>query len=239
MFALIMAGGLGTRLREMHPDLPKLLVPLANRPFLEWQLDWMMAGGITRVHIAGGHLGQQINEYIEKHPRAGLSISFSAEPVPLGTAGAPKFVEKHLPEDTFFSINGDTLLPSVDFMLMHKRGLNSGIVACVAVSPIEHAGRYGTVIMDEDGLVTGFREKSVNTAGWVNGGVCLMKKEILEYIETEKKVSLESEIYPKLVQENLISAFKTEPPLLDMGTPDGIEAMEKFLHNYPEFKEVK
>ena len=99
----------------------------------------------------------------------------------------------------------------------------------ILVAPIENAGRYGTVEFDPDGFVTAFREKAERAAGFVNTGIYLLPRELIASIPSGRAVSIETEIFPALVAQKKLAVLPAPPPLLDMGTPDGLEAMEKFL----------
>ena len=99
----------------------------------------------------------------------------------------------------------------------------------IAVSRIESAGRYGTVEFDGRGMITAFREKAGRDAGWINGGVYLMGRETLKDLPADTNISIETDVFPVLVAKGQMAAFQGEPPLLDMGTPDGIRAMETYL----------
>ena len=234
MQAIILAGGQGTRLRTLHPDTPKALVPIAGKPFLQWQLEWLARGGVTDFHIAAGHLAEQIETWT-KH-QSSFQITVSREPQALGTGGGLKYVEPFIRSDPFYVINGDSLMPNLDFQSLenfHRNfpmiGNNPATRTTIAVSRIESAGRYGTVEFDARGTITAFREKAGRDAGWINGGVYLMGRETLKDIPADTNISIETGIVPMLVTEGRVAAFRGEPPMLDMGTPDGIRAMENYL----------
>ena len=234
MQAVILCGGKGTRLSSLFTDRPKVLVPIAGRPFLEWQLEWLARGGVTDVHLAAGHLSSVLSEWVEKYT-TGLSITVSTEPVPLGTGGGLKYVEPYLRSNPFFVVNGDSLMPRLDIrglMEAHDRfrvqfdGLS---VATLAVTSIEAAGQYGTVEFNDAKRIIAFREKATFAAGWVNGGVYLMNRSMLGEIPSAKPVSIETEIFPLLARLGRLQAFCVIPPLLDMGTPEGIDQMERVM----------
>lgn len=227
--AVILAGGLGTRLRELHPDRPKGLVPILGKPFLEWQIRWLESGGVSRVHIAGGYMADKIADWSKRLSR----VSVSAEPSPLGTAGGLKYVEPHLHSDPFLVMNGDSLLPGMNFQGLESAHRISSKPVTIAVTHMEQAGRYGTVEFDESNSLTAFREKANHDRGWINAGIYLMDRSILASIEPNKNLSLETDIFPALAARRQIGVFKIAGPLLDMGTPDGIKVMEDWLAAHP------
>jgi NDP-sugar pyrophosphorylase family protein len=234
MQAVILCGGKGTRLSTLYTDRPKVLVPVAGRPFLEWQLEWLERGGVTDVHLAAGHLSSVLSNWVEKYP-VGLNITVSAEPVPLGTGGGLKYIESNLCSDPFFVLNGDSLMPRLDFHALveaHDRfraRFDHVGVATLAVTSIEESGQYGTVEFNDVNRIIAFREKATFAAGWINGGVYLMSHSLLDGIPSMKSVSIETEVFPALAQLGRLQAFCAAPPLLDMGTPEGIALMERFL----------
>ena len=232
--AIILLGGKGTRIAARFPDVPKALVPVNGRPFLEWQLDWLRRGGVKRVHLAAGHKADVLEEYLATRPADGLAISLSIEPEPRGTGGAIKFAELWIRSDPFFVLNGDSLTPGLNFQALentHRQHSNAWIT--IAVAPIEDAGRYGTVEFNTVGHVTAFREKIECRSGWINSGVYLMSQRTLASIATGRAVSIETDLFPALVEQGRIWALATPPPLLDMGTPDGLSIMKKWLKEHP------
>ncbi len=235
--AVILLGGKGTRLAAQFPDRPKCLVPVAGRPFLEWQLDWLKKNGITRVGLAAGHKADVLEKHLASRKTDGLEILLAREPGPLGTGGALKFIEKRLATDPVLVLNGDSLTPNLDFSTLWKTagGFFHGVEkkfprrGKIFVTPIGDPGRYGTVEFDPDGFVTAFREKAERRAGFVNAGIYLLPREILAAIPAGKAVSLETELFPALAADHRLVALSAPPPLLDMGTPEGLAAMEAFL----------
>ena len=235
--AIILLGGKGTRLAAHFPDLPKALVPVRGRPFLEWQLDWLRENGATRVILAAGHLADVLAAYLAARPRDGFDLVLSREPAPLGTGGALKYVEPLLATDPVLVFNGDSLTPRLDFSTQWKNvsdvfhTMEKCFPQCgkLFVTPIEEAGRYGTVEFAGDGRVTAFREKAERASGFVNTGVYLLPRALIAAIPAGKAVSIETEIFPALVAQHKLVAIPAPPPLLDMGTPDGLAAMEAFL----------
>ena len=235
--AVILLGGKGTRIAAQFPDRPKCLVPVAGRPFLEWQLDWLKRNGVVRVLLAAGYKADVLEAHLAARPADGLEIVLSREPAPLGTGGALKFVEPQLVSDPVLVVNGDSLTPNLDFSTLWKTGhgffhtVEKRWPGCAAllVAPIENAGRYGTVEFDADGFATAFREKADRTAGFVNAGLYLLPRNAVAEIPAGRAVSLETEIFPALAAHRRLVAIPIPPPLLDMGTPDGLAAMERFL----------
>jgi NDP-sugar pyrophosphorylase family protein len=264
MQAVILCGGKGTRLSTLYADRPKVLVPVAGRPFLAWQLDWLARGGVTAVHLAAGHLADVLGAWLQEQAggqqaevssqpagasglrsqvsgfqfqvsRCWLRCTVSTEPAPLGTGGGLKYVEPFLASDPFLVLNGDSLMPRLDFPGLEKahaafaRPGKSAGAATLAVTRIAEAGRYGTVEFDAAHRITAFREKASRTEGFINGGVYLMDRGVLAAISPGKNVSIETDTFPALAAAGRLQAAEFPQPLLDMGTPEGIRAMEEFL----------
>ncbi len=243
--AVILVGGLGTRLAGEFPDIPKALVPVNGRPFLEWQLDWLRRGGLTRILLAAGHKAEALAHYFAHRPLTdGMAIATSREPRPLGTAGAIRFAKGLLAIDPVLILNGDTLVPSLDLAAVWKKYFRSAEKTAeifhaventfphcgkIFVAPIENAGRYGTVEFAADGFVTAFREKAPVAAGFVNAGVYLLPLDVVAALPADEAISIERDVFPALVKERRLVAIPVPPPLLDMGTLDGLAKMEAFL----------
>ena len=242
--AVILLGGQGTRLAAQFPDLPKCLVPVAGRPFLEWQLDWLKRNGIRRVLLAAGYKAEVLEKHLAARKPDELDLFLSRESAPLGTGGALKFVEPQLATDPVLVLNGDSLVPNLDFSTVWKKSFHSvekpadffhsvekSFPQCgkLFAVPIAAAGRYGTVEFGADGFVTAFREKAERAAGFVNAGVYLLPRALMTAIPGGRAVSIETEIFPALAARRQLVTLPAPPPLLDMGTPDGLAALETFL----------
>jgi len=235
--AVILLGGKGTRIQSLYGDRPKCLVPVSGRPFLLWQLEWLLRGGVKHVHLAAGYMADVLRNWLKTDAPKGMEITFSVEPEPRGTGGAIKFAEPWIQSDPFFVLNGDSLAPGLDFQTLekaHRDSSNTWIT--LGVTQIEQTGRYGTVEFDTEDRVTAFLEKAEREHGWINTGIYCVSRCALEAIASGKNISIETDIFPALAAADRLRVFRAEPPLLDMGTPDGLEAMEKFLHCQPSVK---
>jgi len=233
--AVILLGGKGTRLSALFPDIPKALVPVSGRQFLAWQLDWLLANNIKQVLLAAGYMGDKIENWVKQQPFKD-QVSISIEPMPLGTGGAVKYaVQYRVGKESFWVLNGDSLLPDLNFANMEKAHRKSGVLGTIAVTAIEDSGRYGTVVFDKNGKITRFEEKKNRGAGWINAGIYLLDSSIFSSISPAENISIENEIFPKLAAEGKLSVFQAKPPLLDMGTPQGLKNMENYLAKKQEF----
>ena len=229
IYAVLLVGGKGTRLGELYPDRPKALVPVAGRPFLEWQLAWLARQGIRHAHLAAGHQAHRLRTWLEFARLPPLSVTLSVEPEPRGTAGGLKHAAPFLDAESLLVLNGDSYQPNLALSDLAATRTRSRARVTIAVTQVSDAGRYGTVVTDPPGPIRGFAEKGAAGPGWINGGVYLMDRSLLDDIPAGRFVSLEHDCFPGWCEQNLIHAFPFDPPLLDMGTPAGLAELERFL----------
>ena len=230
--AIVLVGGLGTRLRALYPDRPKALVPLNGRPFIAWMVDWLRHHGLRRIPLAAGHRAGQLEEWRRAQP-ADADLTLAQETAPLGTGGGLRFAATSVADETFLVVNGDSFLPGLDLRAWLAATQHRQAMAEIAVTRMEQPGRYGTVEFDKDGRVRAFLEKVERPSGWVNGGLYWMHRDVLHRIPAQGANSLEQDVFPSLAAEGVLTAHATPPPLLDMGTPEGLAAMEDFLRKHP------
>jgi len=229
--AVLLSGGLGTRLRGMFPDVPKALVPILGKPIIERQVRWLHSLGVNRIHIAAGFMATAIESWFQHNDLRPIDVTISRETKPLGTAGAVKFATNHIQACSHYLVlNGDSLLPNLSLLDLCSSESINGYLMTMAVTKINDASRYGTVTMDGKGNALAFLEKNqVQGAAWVNGGVYYMNSQILDMIPSDTACSLEKEIFPALAGAGKLKCVPCTEPLLDMGTPEGHDAMTKFL----------
>ena len=226
--AVILLGGKGMRLSGLFPDLPKALAPVAGRPFLQWQLDWLFSNNIDSVLLAAGYKAEKIQEWAGQQVFK-EKVKLVIEPQPLGTGGAIKFAAQFLETDIFWVLNGDSFTPGLNFKKMEETHLASGALGTIAVTKTENAGRYGAVVFDTSGKIVRFDEKRSARPGWINAGVYLLNSPILTAVPADKTIALEHDVFPHLASDGKLFVFRSDPPVLDMGTPDGFKNMEFYL----------
>ena len=217
--AVLLVGGMGTRLQPILPSTPKPLAPVGEVPFLELLVLQVRSQGIRRLVLCTGHRAEQIEDAFGDGRKWDVAIRYSRESRPLGTAGALKFAERLvMPCAEFLVMNGDSFLEFdfPKFQLFHRQ--HGGLVS-LAVRRVPDASRYGTVLLDTDQRVIGFSEKR-NTAapGIVNGGVYLFKPTVLEHIP-DGPASLEKDIFPRLLEYGVYAA-EQDGMFIDIGTPE-------------------
>jgi D-glycero-alpha-D-manno-heptose 1-phosphate guanylyltransferase len=228
--AILLLGGKGTRIQSMYGDRPKCLVPVAGKPFLLWQLEWLRQHGFGHVHLAAGHMADVLQAWLESNAPEDMEITVSVEPGALGTGGAIRFVEPWICADPFFVLNGDSLAPNLDFeTMLSSHNVTPQAFVTIGVAPINRTGRYGTVEFDGTNRVTAFLEKQDREQGWINTGVYCISRKLLERIEPGRNISIETSVFPALASDRSLYVQPVKPPLLDMGTSDGLQEMAGWL----------
>ncbi|HEH4843397.1 TPA: nucleotidyltransferase family protein, partial [Campylobacter jejuni] len=184
MQAIILCGGLGTRLKSVIKDIPKPMAPINDKPFLEFIFEYLKKQGIKEVILAVSYKYEVIQEYF-KDEFLSIKIKYSIEKEPLGTGGAIKEALKFIKNEAYV-LNGDTFF-DID---LTKLKLNGNRI-CLALKQMNDFDRYGTVNVDKHGFVISFEEKVFKKQGLINGGIYLLTKDIFNEFDLEKKFSFE------------------------------------------------
>jgi mannose-1-phosphate guanylyltransferase len=213
VIAVVLVGGEGTRLRPLTYDTPKAMLPIANRPFLEHQVEHLRRHGVDRIILACGYRPDAIRAHF------GEALEYVVEAEPLGTGGAIAFAARSL-EETFVVANGDVLtdLDLTELVVLHR---DRGARMTLALHPVDDPSRYGVVVTDPDGAVTAFVEKPAPgeaDAVTINAGMYVVAPDVLELIPDGRAVSVEYEVFPLLVGAGLY-ARSFEGSWRDIGTP--------------------
>ena len=227
MTTLLLAGGLGTRLRKIVSNRPKPMIFVANRPFLEYLILQLKRYSLTDIVLCTGHLGEQIREYFGDGGRWGVQITYSYEKRPLGTGGAIKLAERLIKEENFLVMNGDSFL-DIDLNRLIEYHLTREALVTMALVEVEGPERYGAVEANENGEIKSFVEKGQGEStrpGLINGGIYVLNREIFKYIP-EGTVSLEKEVFPKLTGKRfygmLVKGF-----FIDIGVPEDYKRLQE------------
>jgi NDP-sugar pyrophosphorylase family protein len=224
----ILAGGLGTRLRSRIADRPKVLAPVRGRPYLAYLLDQLAAAGIRRVVLLTGYLAEQVRAtFGESH--AGMRLDYSVEPVPLGTGGALRHALPHLTSPTCLLLNGDSFCaaPLTAFRDCHCL---QAADASLVLTPREDCSRFGRVHFGPDGRVLRFEDKPPGGgAGWINAGIYLFQRELIEEVPPGRSLSLERDLFPAWLGRRRLWAFPSGGRFLDIGTPESYARAEAFF----------
>ena len=231
MQAVILAGGLGKRLRTVTGMVPKVMVPVNGRPFIAYLLELLSSNGISEVVMCTGYQGEQVKEYIGDGRSFGVNIVYSEEKESLlGTGGAVKQAQALL-DERFFIINGDTYLP-VDYGEVEGSFIGTGKGALMVVydnnkgnsrvkSNVELGANSMVVRYDKGGFEEGLK--------YVDAGVMALRREELDLIEGGRPVSLEKELYPLLIGKKNLAAYITRVKFYDIGAPEQVKVFEEYL----------
>jgi mannose-1-phosphate guanylyltransferase len=217
----VLAGGLGTRLRGAIGALPKVLAPVAGRPFLDILLDQLQRQGFKRVVLLLGYRADAVEAHLAAHPRADLAIETVIESAPLGTAGALRQALPRLTSDPVVVMNGDTFVEFDAAALLAGLGASDAVAALVAVA-VPDSGRYGALELDAAGRVVRFLEKRPDAgAGLINGGVYAFRRALLDALARSDGPSLERDVLERQPAGALL-AIRTDGRFLDIGTPESL-----------------
>jgi len=222
MKAVVLVGGQGSRLRPVTYDIPKALVPLRNRPFMGYMLDFLRRGGLSGAVLSLGYLPDPIQAYLcGKQDLDEFSVDYAVEDRALGTAGGIKNAEEYLDGETLVVVNGD-VLTGMDLAMAIQVHKESDALATITLTSVEDPTAYGLVEVDHEMLVHRFIEKPAAdevTTNLVNAGVYVLEPEVLEMIPAGREVSIEREIFPELQDSGRLKAHISSSYWRDIGTP--------------------
>lgn len=246
MQAIILCGGKGTRLRDVIGERQKTMTAFEDTPFLVDVINYLKSYRITNVIFATGYKSDEVRAYFGDKYFYGVEVNYSEEEVPLGTGGA---IRKALPKikyDYVYVLNGDTLFKA-DLYKLKESFLRLDASMSIACKTIEDKSRYGTIRLDysgertngnkEDGILISFDEK-VKSRGkhadetYINGGIYILKKSLIELIEPDREVSLEKELMPQWIKEGkIIGGVVSDGDFIDIGTPESLNQYKKLKEN--------
>ena len=225
---LILAGGKGTRIARLFPDLPKPAIPVGGKPFLAWILRQLDGAGFTKVVISGGHLFQVLKSKIGPYVPTGMEVIWVEEPTSLGTGGGATYAarESRLQPTRWLVMNGDSYLGGDWPMRMAmQKGGEASLVAC----QIANTGRYGRLEV-VDGRLKTLQEKQAGGPGLINAGVYFLPRIWLNENVKQISRSMETELIPCwLAAGRTIRVEQVEAPFLDIGTPEDFQKAELFF----------
>ena len=223
---IILAGGFGTRLRDVVADVPKPLAPVAGRPFLAWLLDRLAEQGMRRCILATGYMADVIEREIGTH-WSGMEIVHSVETTPLGTGGAIRKAANLLQGESAHVLNGDTWL-AYSTAALEQSTLEAGAAIGLALAHVDDVGRYGAVEI-RDGIVTGFREKGGVGGGWINAGCYFLSNAAIAALPAVETFSFESEVMLPMAAAGKVAAWTDTHDFIDIGVPeDYLRAQTQF-----------
>lgn len=233
MKALILAGGLGTRLQEVVPDRPKPMAPAAGKPFLEYLLASLRDQGFDDLVLCVGHRGDQVKEYFGSGQCWGVRIAYAIEATPLGTAGALRNAREHV-TGTVLVLNGDSYL-DLDLLAMvakhqERRAADGRTVGTLAAVRVGDTSDGGALELDDAGRIRCFQEKGEAGPGRINGGIYVLEPAVWDAIPEGRPVLLERETFPHLLAQGYrLYAYQVDGFFVDIGTPQGYQRFQQFI----------
>ena len=227
MEAIILAGGLGTRLRGVIGEIPKCMAPVDGKPFLQYQLEWLSRFDIGHVVLSVGYLREQVVDFVQSREWP-FAISFAVEKEPLGTGGGIRLAHSKCRGKRVFVLNGDT------FFNVDLNALTFTAPVTLALKPMRDFERYGAVDWDGD-LVNAFREKRHCEEGLINGGIYAIDRSQLDMSLFPKTFSFEREVLEPLADYGLVAGVEQDGYFIDIGVPEDYARAQREL---PEIQAV-
>jgi mannose-1-phosphate guanylyltransferase len=230
MQALILAGGRGERMRPLTDRIPKVMLPIQGKPFLTYLIEYLKDQGVKDIILAVCWKKEKIKNYFKDGKDFGVKTKYCEEKKPLGTGGAIRNAKDLIKGKNIIILNGDSFVKiNLKEMLRYHKKMNLPIT--IAVLEMKNPERFGRVIINKNNIVIGFKEKGkVRGKAFINAGVYIFKKEVVEEIPKNKRVSLEKEIFPKFLGR--ISAFRIKNYFIDIGIKKDYQKFKK------EFKKI-
>ncbi len=224
---IILAGGLGTRLSHLIPDLPKCLAPVGDHPFLKYLLDYLIAQKTDHFVFSLGFRAQQVMAYVKEN-FPGIKTTFVLEENPLGTGGAIKKSLETCSSECVLVVNADTFFPiSLDRLEEFHKNKKARI--SLGLKPMLNPDRYGTVISDANSRIKAFREKEKKEYGLINGGIYCIDRKWMQDLQLPEIFSFEKDLMEIQASHGEIFGMVSDVPFIDIGVPDDYHRAENFL----------
>lgn len=226
MEAVVLAGGFGSRLRQIVSDVPKPMAPVAGRPFLEYVLSSLAMNGFKRVVLSVGYLAEIIVSHFGDRYQ-GLELFYEIENTPLGTGGAVRAGIQHCRNDHVFIFNGDTFL-NLEISSVETHWQLHGVPIIVARN-VPDTARYGRLNVHNNGRVVGFFEKGTSGPGLINAGCYVLSRHLLDSFAVGQSFSLETDFLVNAVKRMPFNYFVTQGYFIDIGVPEDYERAQTEL----------
>jgi D-glycero-alpha-D-manno-heptose 1-phosphate guanylyltransferase len=228
MEAIILAGGLGTRLKTLVSDVPKSMALVNDRPFLEYLLNYLSGQGIRKVVLSVGYMNEPIKAHFKDHFK-NIQITYAIENEPLGTGGGILNAMHQVEDSMAFVLNGDSMF-RVDLHAMQTLHESTDAGVTLALRWLEETQRFGSVLLDHTRRITGFREKGADSGeGYINGGIYLINKDFFSAYEFPSKFSIEKDCFEKFYSDSRMFGYPSRGYFLDIGIPeDYMKAQDEF-----------
>ncbi|MCD4773021.1 MAG: nucleotidyltransferase family protein [Bacteroidales bacterium] len=226
--AIILAGGLGTRLKKVVKEIPKSMALINDRPFLEYQLNYLESWGINRVILSVGYKSEIISDHFRNKYKS-IEIEYSCEDEPLGTGGGIKKAFEIVKGQYALVFNGDTFF-DVDLGKLNTFREKNELDVVLVLRYIANVKRYGAIKNNAENIITEFCEKNNRTGeGYINGGIYLINKEYFQKFDLPEKFSIEKDFFEKYFSSKEFYAFHSSSYFRDIGIPeDYYKAQDEF-----------
>lgn len=225
--AIILAGGLGTRLQSAVPDVPKCMAPVNGRPFIDYIIDYLRQQNITQIVFAVGYKAEGIRSHLQN---SGLpNLQFFFEEKLLGTGGAIKKAAMLVQDEDVLVVNGDTLF-AVNLQEMYELHKQTAAECTLALKPMSNFDRFGTVLVDENQRVIGFQEKQAAAAGFINGGVYLLNLKKWRRYSWPEAFSFENDYLQAKYHSAKMMGIVQDEYFIDIGIPEDYQRAQMELH---------
>ncbi|MFH1033299.1 MAG: nucleotidyltransferase family protein [Pseudomonadota bacterium] len=225
--AVVLAGGQGTRLRAALPQVPKVLAPVAGRPFLAHLLEQLTRAGLKRAVLCTGYQGDRVRDALGE-TWGDMALAYSQEEAPLGTGGALRLSLPLLDSPLWLVMNGDSYC-GADLAAYARWHQERGAGLSLLLARVENCARFGRVSLQDGGQVLGFAEKDGrNAPGLINAGIYLMERRVIEELPPGRELSLERQVFPDWIGRGL-GGLIAPGPFLDIGTPESHARAEGFF----------
>lgn len=215
---IILAGGLGTRLRSEVPDLPKCMAPVSGKPFLEYLINYLLQQGVVHFIFSLGYMHESIEEFLNQaYPT--LSYKIVIEQEPLGTGGAIALACKNATSENVIIMNGDTMF-KVNISELLNYHINNNAECTLSLKPMNDFERYGVVKINKDGSIQSFNEKKYYQSGLINGGVYALNRISFLSVDFPEKFSFEKDYLEKYFSSNKMTGLIQDEYFIDIGIPE-------------------
>ncbi len=226
MEAVILAGGMGTRLREIISDVPKPMAPVNGKPFLYYVLKWLSSFKVEKLVLSTGYKSESIIGYFGKS-FLNIPVEYAVEDKPLGTGGGLLAAARHTTGDNILAVNGDTYFP-IDLSRLCSAHTKKNSLFTVALKKMKDFSRYGAVDINGDNIIM-FNEKKFCREGLINGGIYMLNRKVLSMEKFPGAFSLEKDLLEKMAGSSGLKSMVFDDPFLDIGIPEDYEKAASFL----------
>ena len=235
MEVIVLAGGLGTRLRSVVSEVPKCMAPIDGKPFLQYLLNYLDSFDVSRVILSVGYLREVVFSWVRDHKQDySFDIDFAVEKEPLGTGGGIALALSFAKDDNVLIINGDTFF-NVDLESFYAEHIHSGNKISIALKPMSDFDRYGNVVLKENGIISEFKEKEPCATGLINGGIYVMDRTAHLCDGLPDNFSFETAILKPAAETEKVQGFIHDDYFIDIGIPNDYERAQTEL---PELEKI-